>query len=98
MRREIVWSLLADEDLSMTLEYLFTNWNTAVVNKFLDKIEHSLALISKYPFLFPVINEQKEIRKCVVTKHNSLFYVVTDRKIEIVRLFDVRQNPKKLGF
>lgn len=97
-RKEIIWSPLAEEDLSAIAEYLFENWNVVVVNTFLDKIENRLNLIVKKPCLFPLIHAKLEIRKCVITKHNTLYYRVTQDCIEIVRLFDVRQQPEKLGF
>jgi len=98
LRKAIIWSPLAEEDLSAIAGYLSEKWNAAVVNKFLDKIESRLNLITKRPFVFPLIHENMGIRKCVIAKHNTLYYRVNDEAIEIVRLFDVRQQPEKLGF
>ena len=48
--------------------------------------------------MFPLINESLQIRKCVVTKHYSIFYRETNSRIEILRLYDTRQNPENLKF
>lgn len=37
-----------------------------------------------------------KIRKCVITKQNSLFYKIEGETIEIVRIYDTTQDPNKL--
>ncbi len=98
MRKDIAWSPLADEDLTNVLNYLRENWNIAVTLRFLDKIESITFIISRHPDRYPMINRELGIRKCIVTKHNALFYRELSDKIEIVRLFDTRQDPAKLGY
>jgi plasmid stabilization system protein ParE len=55
-------------------------------------------LISENPKLFPIVHNDLKIRKCVISKQNILFYREVHKNIEIVRLFDSRQDPKKLNF
>jgi len=43
-------------------------------------------------------NWNQKVRKCLVTKQNTLFYREVERRIEILRLYDTRQDPKKLKF
>ncbi len=99
MTREIVWSPAAEKDLENISEYLNNKWNSKVALSFINKIEKSTLLISNNPRIFSLINKKLGIRKCVVTKHNSLFYREnSSNRIEIIRLFDNRQHPKKLTF
>lgn len=98
MRRDVVWSPLAQEDLTSILDYLDKNWNAAVAVKLLDKIESVVSIIARHPERHQLINQEWGIRKCVITKHNTLFYRELLNKVEIVRLFDTRQHPEKLGF
>ena len=98
MTRNIIWSPASEKDFESILEYLNTRWNRRVLSKFINKVDDSIALISENPKLFPLINEEFQIRKCVITKQNKLFYRVIHNNIEIVRLFDSRQDPKKLYF
>lgn len=65
---------------------------------FIENLDYSINQIEKNPKLFPLINVELEIRKCVVTKHNSIFYRETNSRIEILRLYDTRQNPDDLTF
>ncbi|MBP2282574.1 plasmid stabilization system protein ParE [Flavobacterium sp. CG_23.5] len=92
------WSSLADEDLSKLLEYLDSKWNTSVCLKFIGKLDSCSSFIQQNPKLFPIINNELQIRKCVVTKQNSLYYRETETRIEILRLYDTRQNPENLLF
>lgn len=98
MPKQIIWSPLADSDLDQILKYLYDNWNYKVSNNLLDKIELITQYIAENPKCFPLINKRNKIRKCVLTKHNSIFYREHSGAIEILRLFDVRQDPHKLKF
>lgn len=55
-------------------------------------------LILNDPALFPVIEDGLKIRRCVLAKHNSLYYIVAEDGIDILRVFDTRQDPNKLRF
>ncbi len=98
MHREIVWSPLADRDIENILEYLNKNWNQKVIIRFLNKINIATKQILKNPHQYPIINKKLQVRKCVVTKQNTLFYRNTEKTIEILRLYDTRQDPEKLKF
>ena len=98
MHREIIWSPLAEKDLGNILEYLSEKWNQKVIIRFLNKIDLATDQISKVPNQYPIINKKLQVRKCVVTKQNSLFYREIEKQIEILRLYDTRQDPKKLKF
>lgn len=96
MPKQVIWSPLAEQDLDALLNYLHTAWNDSVVNQFLDELEHLIKHISANPHLFPLVHVKKKVRKCVISKHNSLFYRETKQEIQILRLFDTRQHPKNL--
>lgn len=98
MANQIVWSPLAENDLLQILDYLQENWNEEVTITFLEIIENLISQIGKNPKQFPLINKGKQIRKCVLTKHNTLFYRYSKNTIAILRIFDSRQNPDKLIF
>lgn len=98
MHREIIWSPLAEKDFDNILDYLAENWSLNVLNHFLNKIDIAINQIARVPNQFPIINKNLQVRKCVVTKQNTLFYRETEHRIEILRLYDTRQDPKKLKF
>ena len=98
MTNQIVFSPLAISDLDRILNYLQANWSEEVKDSFFDIIDNAVSQISKNPKQFPLIHKSKEIRKCVLTRQNTLFYRFSKGEITILRIFDSRQNPDKLIF
>ena len=98
MPKQIIWAPLAENDLSAILEYLDKNWDSKVSANFIDLTENVIDQISINPRQFPIIFIRKRIRKCVLTKHNSLFYRESRSKAEILRIYDTRQDPDSLTF
>ncbi|MGV8992464.1 MAG: type II toxin-antitoxin system RelE/ParE family toxin [Flavobacterium sp.] len=98
MPKSVKWSSQADNDFAKILEYLENRWNNNVCSKFINKVDFCLELIQRNPLQFPLINPDLQIRRCVVTKHNTLYYRETEFRIEVLRLYDTRQNPDSLLF
>ena len=98
MSKQIVWAPLSESDFAKILEYLNDNWDEKVANQFIDLTENTLAQISINPKQFPVIYKKEKLRKCVLTKHNSMFYRDSKTHVEILRIFDTRQDPNTLTF
>ena len=74
MSKKVVWSPLSEGDFSRILEYPDKNWDRKVANHFIDLTENILKQISNNPSQFPVIYKKVRIRKCVLTKHNTMYY------------------------
>ena len=98
MPKHITWSPLAEHDLSIILNYLDQNWGKKVAADFIDLTESFIIQISINPKQFPFIHIRKGIRKCVLTKHNTLFYRDKRSTVEILRIYDTRQDPNTLSF
>ena len=98
MPKRIIWSPLAESDLSNILDYLDQNWEKKVTTNFIDLTDNFIYQISINPKQFPYINKSKGIRKCVLTKHNTLFYRDKRSTVEILRIYDTRQDPNTLTF
>ena len=98
MAKPIFWSPLSVNDFSKILDYLNFHWDENVVRHFIDVTESNLEQISINPRQYPIIYRKKKIRKCVLTKHNSLFYMESKTQIDILRIYDTRQDPDNLIF
>ena len=96
MHKVVVWSPLADDDLNAVIEYLLSNWSNTIAQEFLNQLDNNIKRIIDTPKQFPLVYKTRKYRKCVITKHNTLFYKEIGERIMILRLFDTRQNPKKL--
>lgn len=98
MSKQVIWSPQSENDFSDILEYLAQNWNKRIVLKFIDIVDELINQISSNPKQFPIIQKQKKIRKCVITKHNSLYYRERKEFVDILRIYDNRQDPRKLKY
>ncbi len=96
MKRNIILSKRAKNKLEKLLEYLESEWSERIKNDFIKKLDHSIQIIKSNPESFPKTTIIKGLHKCVVTKQNTIYYRIKNSNIEIVTIFDTRQNPKKL--
>ena len=93
---KIIWTNRALSDLKNIIIYLEENWTAKEIQKFASLLDLQLNRLLVHPYLFPVSNRFKKITKSVLTRQVSIFYHVTNREIQIISLFDNRQNPLKL--
>lgn len=98
MPKRIIWAPLAENDFAAILDYLDKNWNSKVAMNFVGLTENVVEQISINPKQYPVIFKKRRIRKCVLTKYNSLFYRDSRLQIEILRIYDTRQDPESFIF
>ena len=96
MGKPVVLTPNAKADLENISLWLFENWPGSVLENFLDLFEAKVLLISHYPSRYPIIHFQSKLRKAVLTKHNIILYREKAEHIEIISIFDTRQDPEKL--
>ncbi len=95
---EVRWTAHAVLELKELFNYLEENWTEKEIRKFVHLLDETIGLISKFPLLFPSSIEKEYIRKAVIGKHNSLYYLVRDDTIEILSLHSNRKNPEDKKF
>ena len=98
MPKPVIWSPLSENDFENILSYLEKNWGTKVASNFIDLVENIINQISLNPKQFPICYKRKKVRKSVLTKHNTLYYRDSKINIEILRIYDTRQDPNTLIF
>jgi len=93
---KIIWTNRALSDLKNIVTYLEENWTKKETQKFARLLNLQLDRLIINPFLSPESNRYKKIRKSVLTRQISIYYKINNFNIQIIALFDNRQNPKKL--
>ena len=96
MNRKVVISKTAERKLEKLFEYLIKEWSLKVKKDFVEKLDSSIEIIKNQPEIFPESKKGKSLRKCVVTKQTTIYYRYNSKRINIVTLFDTRQDPNKL--
>ena len=94
--KPVLISPQAKQDIVSILSYLKENWNQKTIDDFLNKLEAFYQLISLHPRLFSYYNKRKNIRKYALSKQQVIFYRNRRSSIEIITVFDSRQNPSKI--
>ncbi len=93
---QVVFSKRAKIRLENLLDYLEKEWSEKSKDDFIKKLDRSILQIKKLPASCPESKEIRGLFKCVLTKQTTLYYRVKDQTIQIITLFDTRQNPGKL--
>ena len=93
---KLIWSDEALNNLKNIIKYLEYKWTEKEIKKFEKLLDKRLDLISQNPLLFPKAIKSKDIRKSVLTKYTSVYYKINKYDIELLSIFDNRQNPEKL--
>ena len=98
MAKEIKWTKTAQKNFIKTVDYLIENWPDKVVSEFITHTDYTLQLLAIHPDLGILQNREKDIRGILLTPHNKLFYRIAKNQLIVLRIFDTRQNPRKLKF
>lgn len=97
MALKIIWSEEADFNLDSIIKYLQSNWTEKELKNFSVKLDEQISLVAQFPLLYKQSKRLQGARECVITKHNSLFYIVDKASIYILSIWDNRQNPSKIN-
>tara|TARA_R110001592_G_scaffold108190_1_gene302620 strand:+ start:393 stop:689 length:297 start_codon:yes stop_codon:yes gene_type:complete len=95
MARKVVWTKRAIYKFNQIVDYLERDWGHNVTQNFVIKAYDIIELISDQSDLGTLENPEKQIRGFVLTKHNRLFYRVTEEEIILLNFFDTRSGPKR---
>ena len=93
---KIRFSELAAYKLQLITKYLEYEWNVSVKENFVSKLNTTIKNIAVSPKMYPASMLDKNLRKCVLTKHTSIFYEIQKEAIFILTIIDNRQDPTKI--
>lgn len=98
MAKKIVWTKRANSKFNKIIDYLEQEWGHSVTQNFVTKTYDIIELISDQSDLGTLENSEKSIRGFLLTKHNRLFYRVTENEIVLLNFFDTRSGSKRKRF
>jgi plasmid stabilization system protein ParE len=97
MAKEVILTPLAISNYQAIIEYLISEWSENVANDFVRRFNQVCDILYLNPQIYPVVNLNRQVRKCVLTKHNVIYFIETKSAIKILTIFDTRQTPEKLS-
>src|SRR4051812_21826726 len=92
---KIVWTERANNSFNNVIAYLEQEWNATVTRNFVVRSYNIIDLLSENPELGTIEDPVKNIRGFLLTKHNLLFYRITDTEIILLNIYDTRSSSKK---
>ena len=97
MNLQVFWTEEAKTSFHENISYLNRKWDLATINRFLDRVDEVLENISCNPSLYPVYRKPDRVHQCVLNKHITLFYRVSDKKrIDLITFWNTHQSPDNL--
>ena len=94
--RRIIWSPKAQKDYAKIIDHLLIEWTLKEVQKFVGQIEEVISILEKGNVDFRTI-QYKSLYVAVVSNQISIYYRKHSKTVvEIIRIWDNRQNPSKL--
>jgi len=95
MEKEIVITKRFRNHTHRTYQYLLKKFSYKTAVLFLERIEKRIEFVSKYPAIGKKSLKKENVRSVLLTPYSLIFYRIKKNHIEILSLFDMRQNPEK---
>lgn len=93
---KIEWSARAVDDFNRIIQYISQNWNKRETRKFICQINKNISYIWTSPLIFPATSHHQELRQCVVSEIHNLYYLVENKTIYLITIWDNRWDICKL--
>lgn len=93
--KRVIWAPIAKKSLKQTSDFISELWNEQVKDEFLNQLDFRISQIQENPELAPTFDDS-DIRKLVIYKSVSLFYLNSAEYLKLLLIWDNRQNPFEL--
>ncbi len=94
METEIVVSKRFRRNTQKIYDYILQEHSAKTAYQFLDRLQHRVEFISRYPETGKPSQKKANIRSLSLQPHNRIFYRLTSARIEWLCLFDMRRNKQ----
>ncbi|MGN6540136.1 MAG: type II toxin-antitoxin system RelE/ParE family toxin [Ginsengibacter sp.] len=95
MASQIIVTKRFRQNVVETYEYISNTFSFKTASLFLDRIERRIDFIAAHPEAGKPSQKRKNVRCVLLPPHNQIYYRFENERIEILLLFDMRQNPNK---
>ncbi len=95
MAYQIIYKKRFNNKLVKLLQYLEKEWNEKAAIEFLNKLDERIGTLKEHPFIGKASISRPEVRAILITKHNRLYYKLSQDRVIILNMYDTRANPKK---
>jgi len=89
----IRFSPRASMEYDNVIDYVILNFGLETAIEIEIDFDRLLNQISYNPKMYPLYDDQKDIRRCVISKQTSLYYRISGKFIELVSFRGNLMNP-----
>ena len=89
---EVIWTLTAEKNNRVNLNYLLDNFGKKAVRKFISKTRDTINVIEKNPKA-GIWEEEFGFYKILIVKQVYLFYRIEEDKIYLLNFWNNSQKP-----
>ena len=72
-------------------KYLIKKFSSKEVSKFESLLKQFELTVSNFPTLYPVFQSQKLLRRAVIHKNTTVYYIFDRNKVTVIAMKDSRQ-------
>jgi plasmid stabilization system protein ParE len=94
MAYPIIWTDNADQSMYQLTDFLAQHWSGKVVEQYVDNVYDSIDLLSQFPEMGRITEEENVIRTLVIRPYTRLYYQFKEETIFLLRFTDTRQKPE----
>jgi len=93
----IVWTPKARLTYFKVLDHLEKAWTDREIKNFIYEVDKLLEQIQQNPEIFEESRKNKNVRKALINKNNTLYYRVKPKtkELQLLVFWDNRQDPGK---
>jgi len=95
MEKKIIITRRFHTNTLRVYQYLLKEFSAKTATIFLERLEKRIDFIASNPYAGKVSVKRKNVRSILFTPHNQVFYRYQNGVIEILCLFDMRNDPRK---
>jgi plasmid stabilization system protein ParE len=94
---KVIWTPEASETFNSNVDYLLIEWGDQITSDFLDRVEEVVESIKSNPNIYPIVNKNDQVHRCVVVKQITLYYrVISPERIDLLTFWNNFRNPESL--
>jgi|SRR5689334_3728577 len=94
MAHQIIYKKRFSNKLIKLLQYLEVEWGQKTAAEFLNKLDSRIHTLKEQPFIGKPSAKKPQVRTILITKHNRIYYKISNNTIIILNLYDTRKNPQ----
>ncbi|WP_416864726.1 MAG: type II toxin-antitoxin system RelE/ParE family toxin [Imperialibacter sp.] len=84
----VIWSLESSNRIEEIKDFIRIKWTEKEVNLFIQDLKKFESIVKKFPYAYPSSPSVPEIRRAVISKHNSVVYQIDDNTVRVLTVFD----------